>query len=157
MVLNLIAEMTNQAEETLEEDEEENENDELGIKSRFPESFRTPRAEDFKEKKLHKIAMEARTAGKEVTTQKVALYLKEIFPPPPNQKQSREGATPPIAQTRIPYTTAPGPDGVSARLYRSIPTNVLRLYLHVVTHQQTYTVKNDVYTKEKGGQRTRGL
>ncbi|KAL0098593.1 hypothetical protein PUN28_020667 [Cardiocondyla obscurior] len=99
MVLNLIAEMTNQAEETLEEDEEENENDELGNKILdFLESFRTPRAEDFKEKKLHKIAMEARTAGKEVTTQKVALYLKEIFPPPPNQKQSREGATPPIAQ-----------------------------------------------------------
>ncbi|KAL0098513.1 hypothetical protein PUN28_020469 [Cardiocondyla obscurior] len=76
MVLNLIAEMTNQAEETLEEDEEENENDELGNKILdFLESFRTPRAEDFKEKKLHKIAMEARTAGKEVTTQKETLDI----------------------------------------------------------------------------------
>lgn len=46
----------------------------------FLESLREPRSDDFQEKKLHRIAMEARTSGKEATLQKVALYLREILP-----------------------------------------------------------------------------
>ncbi|CAL1672579.1 unnamed protein product [Lasius platythorax] len=175
------------------------------------ESLTRRRGREFQELKLHNIAMEARLSGNKATLQKMALYLKEVFPASPPQRRRRTRRTPspapirkrkarrqeywatqslwkrdrhrcisgildqigPVKQppkeimepywtrifttdgraappskngpnkediwtpitemnikmARIPRTSAPCPDGVSARLYRSIPTTViLRLF-----------------------------
>lgn len=173
----------------------------------YLESFRRPRKQEFQEVKLHNIALEARTSGKTTTLQKVALYLREIFPAPPQlgrevrkkkpntitmtkrearrreygatqslwQRNRRrciaeildpmgpidqpprelmepywsrimttEGGTSPLPDysrtlegiwtpiverdlkfSRITRGSAPGPDGVSVRLYRSMPAAVI--------------------------------
>lgn len=58
-------------------------------------TWRRPRGRDFQQNKLHNIVTEARIAGKEATLQKVALYFREIFPVPEQQRTRRPGRTGP--------------------------------------------------------------
>lgn len=210
MVQAFIEHLGNQTQDPEEEEEEEGE-DHVGEEFlAFLEALREPRSDDFQGKKLHKIVTQARRIGRNATRHELALYLREIFPPPPqrggqvrnlkplapetkrasrrreygwtqtmwrkdrrrcisnilenmnNRDQpprevmepfwrnimtadggrmpgrieapTRDGIWVPINEgdikaAKIPYTTAPGPDRVTARQYRSIPTGVvLRLY-----------------------------
>ncbi|KMQ88340.1 reverse transcriptase [Lasius niger] len=189
------------------EDDEEDEEDQRDIFLDYLESLTRPQGREFQATRLHNIAMEARTSGKDATLQKIALYLREVFPAPPPRRERRRKKTPnpapmrkrearrceygaaqslwkrdrrhcitnilnemgpvnqppretmepywtrmmttdgrtsppsdkvpikediwtpitgnDIKRSRIPRASAPGPDGISARLYRSIPTTVI--------------------------------
>lgn len=55
------------------------------------ESLPYPRCHGFQAEKIHNIAMEARLKGKTVTLQRLALYIREIFPPPePRRRPPRQ-------------------------------------------------------------------
>lgn len=60
------------------------------------ESLKELKTDDFQGKKLHKIAMEARTSGREATLQKVSLYLRDILPAP-QQLRNKDGLRIPTA------------------------------------------------------------
>lgn len=96
MVLRYIEELTTPAAPpNLESEDEEPDEDGTEFLDLL-ESLREPRTDDFQGKRLHKIAMEARTSGREATLQKISLYLREILPAP-QQPRNREGARIPSA------------------------------------------------------------
>lgn len=61
-----------------DEDVEEEPYDDALLK--YLEDLPPPRVQRFRANRLHTIVLEARTCGKDATLQKLALYLREIFP-----------------------------------------------------------------------------
>ncbi|KAL0103807.1 hypothetical protein PUN28_017844 [Cardiocondyla obscurior] len=100
MVQEYIEQLRNQGPISEEEEDRMDDNEMEDRFLTYLESLREPRTSDFQGKKLHKIAMEARSKGKEATKHEVALYLREIFPRPPRQKGKKTEQTPPNAESR---------------------------------------------------------
>lgn len=77
----------NEPQETPDEQDEDAGDHPDDIFLTFLESLPEPRNQGFQATRLHKIALEARTQGRTSTIQKLALYLREIFPPPTRRKR----------------------------------------------------------------------